>query len=272
MFESNPLKTVVFPVAGQGTRFRPATLGTAKELLPVIEKPLLQFAIEEAAEAGAEKLIFVSSAKKPGIETYVNIPGVTADCEVVVVNQSEALGLGHAVLCAKDYVEHDEFGVILPDDLIFGLSGCLAQMAAARGPSGEHLIALQGVARQDTSKYGVIDPGAIDGPRVSAKGIVEKPAPEDAPSQLAVVGRYILNTGIFERLAKQTSGTGGEIQLTDALAADIENVGLTGYRFEGTRYDCGSPAGMLEATIAYARTRSDLASAIESCFRFRDAA
>ena len=267
MQNTKPLKTVVFPVAGQGTRFRPATLGTAKELLPVIEKPLLQFAIEEAVEAGAQKLIFVSSAKKPGIETYVNIPGTTADCEVVVVNQAQALGLGHAVLCAKDHVTDDEFGVILPDDLIFGVAGCLAQMAEARDIGGANLIALQGVAREDTSRYGVIDPAGIDGPKVTAKGIVEKPAPENAPSQLAVVGRYILNSGIFNRLATQERGAGGEIQLTDALAGDIAHQGLTGYRFEGNRYDCGSPAGMLEATIAYARQRSDLRGTIENCFR-----
>lgn len=265
MSNPRPLKTVVFPVAGQGTRFRPATLGTPKELLPVIEKPLLQFAIEEAVEAGAETLIFVSSERKPGISAYVNFPGVAADCKVVVVNQHEALGLGHAVLCARDFVSEEEFGVILPDDLIFAPAGCLAQMAAIRDDCGTNVIAVEPVERSATNRYGIIDPDSIDGPLISAKGIVEKPMPEDAPSQLGVVGRYILSTSVFDRLETQTKGSGGEIQLTDALARDIVTQGLSGYRFDGRRYDCGSPAGMLEATIAYARQRSDLSLTLDQC-------
>ena len=263
----NPLKTVVFPVAGQGTRFRPATLATPKELLPVIEKPLLQFAIEEAVNAGAENLVFISSEDKPGIATYVGLPGVAADCHVTVVNQPEALGLGHAVLCARDYVRDQEFGVILPDDLIFGSTGCLPQMANARERNGPNLIAVENVALEDTSRYGVIDPHHTEGSKISAKGIVEKPDPKDAPSQLAVVGRYILNTSIFDRLATQERGNGGEIQLTDALAGDINRQGLTGYRFGGDRYDCGNPGGMLEATIAYARQRADLSETITRCLK-----
>lgn len=261
------LKTVVFPVAGKGTRFRPATLGTPKELLPVIEKPLLQFAIEEAVEAGAETLIFVSNERKPGIETYVNLPGIAAECKVHVVHQTQALGLGHAVLCAREYVSDDEFGVILPDDLIFAPAGCLAQMAEIRGDCKTNIIAVEPVARSATNRYGIIDPSSSDGPTITAKGIVEKPSPEDAPSQLGVVGRYILSTSIFERLETQTKGSGGEIQLTDALARDIGTTGLNGYRFEGQRYDCGSPAGMLEATFAYARQRSDLVDTLNSCLK-----
>lgn len=265
MTNPRPLKTVVFPVAGQGTRFRPATLGTPKELLPVIEKPLLQFAIEEAVEAGAETLVFVSSTQKPGIESYVNLPGVSADCKVVVVNQHKALGLGHAVLCARDVVHEEEFGVILPDDLIFGASGCLSQMAAIRDSVDTNMIAVEPVDRSDTNRYGIIDPRSIDGPIVAAQGIVEKPQPQDAPSQLGVVGRYILSTGIFNRLETLGAGAGGEVQLTDALARDIDVQGLSGYRFDGARHDCGSPAGMLAATIAYARQRSDLSAMLERC-------
>ena len=267
MTQIRPLKTVVFPVAGQGTRFRPATLGTPKELLPVIEKPLLQFAIEEAVEAGAETLVFVSSEQKPGIETYVNFPGVTAGCKVVVVNQDRALGLGHAVLCARDFVSEDEFGVILPDDLIFAPAGCLAQMAAIRDHCGTNVIAVEPIERSATNRYGIIDPATADGPIIKAKGIVEKPAPENAPSQLGVVGRYIISTSVFDRLETQGKGSGGEIQLTDALARDIGTQGLSGYRFDGHRFDCGSPAGMLEATIAYARQRTDLSHTLDQCLR-----
>jgi UTP--glucose-1-phosphate uridylyltransferase len=263
MTAAHPLKTVVFPVAGKGTRFRPATLATPKELLPLIAKPLLQFAIEEAVMAGAEKLVFVSSEAKPGIATYLSHPGVTADCEVVIVNQEKALGLGHAVLCARDHVKDDAFGVVLPDDLIFGPVGCLAQMTDARGSSGPNMIAVEPVAREHTNRYGIIDPSRHNGAMIRAKGIVEKPMPENAPSQLGVVGRYILDTGIFDRLANQPAGSGGEIQLTDALARDIERQGLNGYRFEGTRYDCGSPAGMLDATIAYARASGELCQSLE---------
>lgn len=267
MTHPRPLKTVVFPVAGHGTRFRPATLGTPKELLPVIEKPLLQFAIEEAVEAGAETLVFVSSAQKPGIETYVNLPSVVTDCKVVVVNQQQALGLGHAVLCAREAVSEDEFGVILPDDLIFGASGCLSQMAAVRDSVQTNLIAVEPVERSATNRYGIIDPQKADGPIITAKGIVEKPQPQEAPSQLGVVGRYILSTDIFSRLETLKAGSGGEVQLTDAIAQQIGSQGLSGYRFEGARYDCGSPAGMLEATIAYARQRSDLSHMLDRSLR-----
>jgi UTP--glucose-1-phosphate uridylyltransferase len=263
MTNAHALKTVVFPVAGKGTRFRPATLATPKELLPLVAKPLLQFAIEEAVMAGAEKLIFVSSELKPGIAAYLSHPGVTADCDVVVVNQEKALGLGHAVLCAREHVQDDSFGVILPDDQIFGPVGCLAQMAAARGESNANMIAVEPVAREDTNRYGIIDPANHRGRLVKAKGIVEKPMPQDAPSELAVVGRYILDAGIFERLADQSAGSGGEIQLTDALARDIERQGLEGYRFNGQRYDCGTPSGMLDATIAFARASGDLCQSLE---------
>ncbi len=267
MTHTRPLKTVVFPVAGQGTRFRPATLGTPKELLPVIEKPLLQFAIEEAVEAGAETLVFVSSEQKPGIETYVNFPGIAADCNVVVVHQQQALGLGHAVLCAREFVEADEFGVILPDDLILAPVGCLSQMAARRGDCGTNIVAVEQIERSETTRYGVIDPTITDGPFVKAKGIVEKPLPDDAPSQMGVVGRYILSAKIFDVLETQTKGSGGEIQLTDAIAREIDATGLSGFHFDGQRYDCGSPAGMLEAMIAYARHRDDLSETLDQCLK-----
>ncbi len=238
------VRTVVFPVAGLGTRFLPATKGTPKELLPVIDTPLIQFAIDEAREAGIERMVFVSHPSKSAIEAYVRhdeelgeqlrakgkdkladdlkamaLQPRTERAEFVM--QHEPLGLGHAVLCARAHVQEEAFAVILPDDLILGEPGCLKEMIDAYGETRGHLIAAMEVAPDQTKSYGVLDPLERKGRFTRAKGLVEKPEPEDAPSALAVVGRYILDSSIFEDLAAQKPGAGGEIQLTDAISAGL---------------------------------------------------
>ena len=268
---TSPIRTAVFPVAGLGTRFLPATKATPKELLPVIDTPLIQFAIDEARAAGIEKMVFVSHPSKASIERYVRHDhdlaeqlrgkgkGDIADklqkmaaCphseEIAFVMQDEPLGLGHAVLMAREHVGEDAFAVILPDDLILG-EGCLGEMVAAHAECGGHLVASMEVAPAETKSYGVLDVLERKGRFTRARGMVEKPTPEVAPSRLAVVGRYVLDSSIFEDLATQTPGAGGEIQLTDAIAAGIARVGLAGFEFSGKRFDCGSKSGMLAAKL-----------------------
>lgn len=253
------IETVVFPVAGKGTRFLPATLGTPKELLPIIDKPLLQFAIDEAIGAGAQHLIFVTSPDKPGIAHYVDCVR-PANCRITIIEQKEQLGLGHAVGCAEEAVGDQPFGVILPDDLIDATTPTLLQMSTAAQLSNANIVAIEEVPANKVDQYGIIDPAgaAATGSLLPACGIKEKPSLEAAPSRLAVVGRYVLHPSIFATLRETERGAGGEIQLTDALAADIATRGLSGYRFNGTRYDCGTPKGMLQATLAFATLRDDL--------------
>ncbi len=269
------VRTVVFPVAGLGTRFLPATKGTPKELLPVIDTPLIQFAMDEAREAGIEKMVFVSHPSKAAIEAYVRhdeeLCGqlrakgkdtLADDLRAMAINdaaesaefvmQHEPLGLGHAVLCARAHVREDAFAVILPDDLILGKPGCLKEMIEAYEETRGHLVAAMEVSPDQTRSYGVLDPLERKGRFTRAKGLVEKPEPEDAPSALAVVGRYVLDSSIFKDLAAQKPGAGGEIQLTDAIAAGISRVGMAGFEFSGTRYDCGSKSGMLSAKLRLA--------------------
>ncbi|WP_241524094.1 UTP--glucose-1-phosphate uridylyltransferase [Oceaniglobus indicus] len=269
----NKVKTAIFPVAGMGTRFLPATKAVPKELLSVIDTPLIQFAIDEARAAGIERMVFVSHPSKSAIERHVrDDAGLRAslcakgkhdiaaqlesaalhggDDAVRFVMQDKPLGLGHAVSCARDHVLDGPVAVILPDDLILGGRGCLTEMIAAYDPSvAGHLVATMEVAREETKSYGVLDVADTVGDLLHARGIVEKPDPKVAPSCFAVVGRYILDPAIFARLAHQTPGAGGEIQLTDAIAHDIGTVGLAGFGFAGTRFDCGSKAGMLRATL-----------------------
>ncbi|MCL5778260.1 UTP--glucose-1-phosphate uridylyltransferase [Limibaculum sp. FT325] len=286
---STRIRTAVFPVAGLGTRFLPATKATPKELLPVVDTPLIQFAIDEARAAGIDRMVFVSHPSKGAIETYVrqdaalsrtlrergkarlaarlDALALDADEDVIFVMQPEPLGLGHAVLCAREHVEGEAFAVLLPDDLILGRPGCLEEMIRAHALHGGHLVAAMEVPPDATASYGILEPGAVEGRLVPARGIVEKPAPAEAPSRLAVVGRYVLDASILDDLARQGPGAGGEIQLTDAIAAGIERVGLAGFRFSGTRYDCGSKAGMLAATLA--RASADPACA-EVLAAFRD--
>lgn len=267
------VRTAIFPVAGLGTRFLPATKATPKELLPVIDTPLIQYAIDEARDAGVERMVFVSHPSKGAIERHVmddarlrselrdrgkgELAAELAETalrapedDVVFTMQHEQLGLGHAVLCARDHVLPGPVAVILPDDLILGAPGCLSEMVGAYGdaPSG-HMVATMTVAPEDTRSYGILSVTQADGRLLRADGMVEKPSPEKAPSREAVVGRYILDPCIFDTLETQPKGTGGEIQLTDAIARDAGRVGLAGYRFSGTRFDCGSKAGMLRATL-----------------------
>ncbi|SHE85972.1 UTP--glucose-1-phosphate uridylyltransferase [Loktanella atrilutea] len=267
------LDTVVFPVAGRGTRLLPVTKSVPKELLPVYDKPILQFAVEEAVAAGAQRLVFITHASKRAINEYLQPDTALMDVlrtdgkaklvraleditlgqnvEVLFVDQEQPLGLGHAVLMAAEHVRGDAFGVILPDDVILGRP-CLPEMAEAY--EAGHMIAAMDVPEQDVSKYGIFRPlgdGAV-GRIVRASELVEKPAPDVAPSRLAAVGRYILDARIFDALRALEPGAGGEYQLTDAIAADAGDLSLTGFRFSGARHDCGSHEGLLGAANARA--------------------
>jgi UTP--glucose-1-phosphate uridylyltransferase len=281
------VRTAIFPVAGLGTRFLPATKATPKELLPVIDTPLIQFAIDEAREAGVERMVFVNHPSKPAIERYVLTDeelcatlrargkerlaqGLERNAldddehEVRFVMQEEQLGLGHAVACAKTHVLPGPVAVILPDDLILGTKGCLVEMIEAYDPArAGHLVAVMEVPREKTSSYGILDVKETDGPLAFARAMIEKPAPEKAPSTTAVVGRYILDPAIFAALDRQAPGAGGEIQLTDAMAQGIATLGLAGFHFSGRRFDCGSKLGMLEASIYQARRRPEFRSLFE---------
>lgn len=280
------VRTAIFPVAGLGTRFLPATKATPKELLPVIDTPLIQFAVDEAREAGIERMIFVSHPSKSAIERYVmddirlrtelksrGKKGLAeelreaslspSDDDVVFTMQYEALGLGDAVLCARDHVLPGPVAVILPDDLILG-TGCIGEMIAAyeRETCG-HLVASMQVPQAETTKYGILSGTTPQGRLVLAKGMVEKPEPAQAPSRDAVVGRYVLDPSIFDDLATQAPGAGGEIQLTDAIATGGQRVGLAGYRFTGQRFDCGSKSGMLRATLHLAAQSAEFDDVFE---------
>ena len=281
---SKPLRKVVFPVAGLGTRFLPASKVVAKEMLPVLDKPLIQYAVDEAVDAGADTLIFVTNRYKHAIADYFDVAYeleqkldragkkellaavqnvVPKHVRCVFVTQSEALGLGHAVLCAKPVVGDEPFGVILPDDLISSQGkGALRQMAEfAATENAGGAIAVEEVPHEDTNKYGIVDASPVSDRAALIKHVVEKPKPEVAPSNLAIVGRYVLPGRIFELLEKTTPGAGGEIQLTDAIAALLAEQKVYAYRFEGTRYDCGSKLGLVKATLHFALADPTLAQA-----------
>jgi UTP--glucose-1-phosphate uridylyltransferase len=264
------IRKVVFPVAGLGTRFLPASKVIAKEMLPIVDKPLIQFAAEEAIEAGADTLIFVINRNKRQIadhfdamfelETKLAAQGkdlllaaardlLPPHVSCVFVTQKEALGLGHAVLCAKPVVGNEAFGVILPDDFIYNPPcGALKQMADQHDQSGASVIAVEDVPRENTANYGIVSADFPEAQVSTIKAIVEKPKPEVAPSTLAVVGRYILDGSIFAHLEQTTPGAGGEIQLTDAIAALLLQKQVQAFRFAGTRYDCGTKLGYVKAT------------------------
>jgi UTP--glucose-1-phosphate uridylyltransferase len=274
------IRKVVFPVAGLGTRFLPATKANPKEMLPIVDKPLIQYAAEEAVRAGVEELIFVTSSSKRAIEDHFDknfeleheleskgkydmlevvrsvVPS-TVTC--VYVRQPEALGLGHAVLCARPVVGDEAFAVILADDLISNNDSCvLEQMVRAYGDNGCSMLGVEEVPHQETDKYGIVDPGVTKDRLTEVAGIVEKPSPEKARSNLAVVGRYILTPAIFDHLETIPRGAGGEIQLTDAIQKLLGDEQVMAYRFEGKRYDCGSKLGYLQATIEFALQHSEL--------------
>ncbi len=268
------IRKAVFPVAGLGTRFLPATKANPKEMLPIVDKPLIQYAAEEAERAGVEELIFVTSSSKRAIEDHFdknyeleselekkgkddlleivrNVVPPNITC--VYVRQAEALGLGHAVLCAKPVVGNEPFAVILADDLIYTDENCvLGQMISAFDEHNCSILGVEEVPQDETDKYGIVDPEESDGRITHVKNIVEKPAPADARSNLAVVGRYILTPAIFSHLENIPRGAGGEIQLTDAIEKLLHDEQVLAYRFEGRRYDCGSKLGYLQATVEYA--------------------
>jgi UTP--glucose-1-phosphate uridylyltransferase len=263
----------VFPVAGLGTRFFPATKVIAKEMLPVVDKPIIQYATEEAINAGITELIFVISKTKTSIQEHYNrmteleqeletrnkldlLKTITdilpAGISCAYVEQPKALGLGHAVLCARPLVGNEPFAVILPDDMIDDdASGCLSQMVRVYQDHPHSIIAIEAVNPQETDKYGIVSITPMSGPLHKIDAIVEKPGPEVAPSNLAVVGRYILSGAIFDYLTNLGKGAGGEIQLTDGIAALLKSEPVLAYEFKGTRYDCGSKLGYLKAMMNY---------------------
>jgi len=277
--KQRPVRKAVFPVGGLGTRFLPATKAMPKEMLPVVDKPLIQYAVEEAAAAGVEEFIFVTGRGKSAIEDHfdhswelqdsLTARGKTAELaeiqswlpapgQVAYTRQQEPLGLGHAVWCARHLVGDEPFAVLLADDIVLSETPCLKQMVEVYGQVGGNLVAVMDVPREHTQRYGVLDVVKDDGRLAEAKGLVEKPAPEVAPSTLSIIGRYILQPEVFEELDRREKGAGGEIQLTDAMARTIGRVDFHGLRFEGARFDCGSKAGFLEASIAFALARPDL--------------
>ena len=278
-----PLRKAVFPVAGLGTRSLPATKVVAKEMLTVVDRPLIQYAVEEAHEAGVEQMIFVTGRGKGALEDHFDIayeleatmrgrgksleplePTRFPPGAIVSVRQQEPLGLGHAVWCARDIVGDEPFAVLLPDDLMVGRPGCLAQMVEAYNKVGGNIVCAQEVAPDRTASYGIITPGARDGRLSEVRGLVEKPKPEDAPSNLAVVGRYILQPEIMGILGNIGKGAGGEIQLTDGMAALIGKQPFHGVTFDGDRHDCGDKTGFVIANIALALARDDTGPAVRA--------
>ena len=275
------VRKAVFPVAGLGTRLLPATKSIPKEMITVVDRPLIQYAIDEAREAGIEQMIFVTGRGKAALDDYFDIgfelettmrerrksldilaPSRSGFGEIVSVRQQQPLGLGHAVWCARDIVGDEPFAVLLPDELMWGKPNCLAQMVEAYGEVGGNLVAALEVPDSETHKYGVIDPGSTDGRLTEVRGMVEKPAPGTAPSNLMLPGRYILQPQVMHELDAQETGAGGEIQLTDAIAKLIGKQPLNAYRFEGERYDCGSAAGFVIANLAMALERPDVGPAV----------
>lgn len=276
----NKLTKAIFPVAGLGTRFLPATKSVPKEIMTLVDRPLVQYAIDEARAAGIKEFIFVTSRGKGALEDYFDtapqleqelrkkgkdelleiLKSTNMDSgEIAYTRQNKALGLGHAVWCARRLISNEPFAVILPDDVIAAEKPCLAQMVEAFAETGGNMVAAMEVPEKDACAYGVLDVKEDMGRMVSTKGMVEKPKLGEAPSNLAVIGRYILTPTVLQKLNKKKTGAGGEIQLTDAIdAARDEGEDVFGFRFEGRRFDCGSKSGFLRATVAFALDRPDL--------------
>lgn len=285
---SGDIKKVVLPVAGLGTRFLPATKVMAKEMLPIVDKPLIQYAVEEAWEAGIAEIVFVTGRGKAMLEDHFDyavelentLEGRGKDTELqivrdlmpaagnlAVVRQQAPLGLGHAVWCAKQIIQDEPFAVILPDDLVMAERGCLAQMIDAYKDVGGNMAAVVDVPREQTNRYGILDVTDDNGKLARASGLVEKPDPADAPSTLSIIGRYILQPEVFNVLDRQEKGAGNEIQLTDAIAATMADVPFHGLRFDGTRFDCGDKAGFVEANVAFALQRGDIGPAVKDALK-----
>ena len=277
---SRKVTKAIFPVAGLGTRFLPATKSVPKEIMTLVDRPLIQYAIDEARAAGITEFIFVTSRGKSALEDYFDHNPVleeelrakgkdkllkTLDATnmesgaIAYIRQYKALGLGHAVWCARRLIGDEPFAVMLPDDVIAAEKPCLQQMVEAYEETGGNMVATMEVAPERTSAYGILDVAENTGTVVRVRGMVEKPNPEEAPSNLAVIGRYIMGPSVLYNLNHMKKGSGGEIQLTDAIAEDIGNgVPVFGYRFKGQRFDCGSKAGFLQATVSFALARDDL--------------
>lgn len=272
MIQQKEIRTAVFPVAGRGTRFLPATKASPKEMLPIVDKPLIQYAAEEALAAGARKLVFITGSSKRAIEDHFDsdheleealeaqgkaellkalkeIVPSWASC--IYIRQPSPLGLGHAVWCAKPVVGDEPFFVHLADDLIDAPTACLRQMASVYAENGGSVLGVEQVPRAETDKYGIVSTEEANGRLSRVRQIVEKPRPQNAPSTLAVVGRYLLSPTIFDKLEHTGRGAGGEIQLTDAIADLLADEPVYAYEFEGKRYDCGSKIGYLQATVEY---------------------
>lgn len=273
------IKKAVFPIAGLGTRFLPATKASAKEMLPVVDKPLIQYAVEEAYAAGIRQMIFVTGRTKRSVEdhfdtayeleTELEAAGkkellsiarsiAPADMSCVYVRQPRALGLGHAVLCAADLVGNEAFAVLLADDLMVGQPPVMAQMVKQYAHWRASLLAVQDIPREDTKRYGIVSGQQVEDDVVDVTGIIEKPAPDVAPTTLAVAGRYILTPGIFDELQSLPRGVGGEIQLTDGIANLLRREKVFAYRYKGTRYDCGSKLGFLQATVDLGKSHAEV--------------
>ncbi len=276
------IRKAVFPVGGLGTRFLPATKAMPKEMLPVVDRPLIQYAVDEAREAGIEQMIFVTGRGKSAIEDHFDISyelettmtdrGKALDAiagtrfkpgEVIYVRQQEPSGLGHAIWCARHIIGDDPFAIFLPDELMIGTPGCMTQMVEAYERVGGNVVCGYEVPETETHKYGVITPGKVDGALVEVKGLIEKPAAGTAPSNLMIPGRYILQPEVMRILENQSRGAGGEIQLTDAMAQMIGNQPFHAYNFGGRRFDCGDKAGFIMANIALALDHDDIGPTIQ---------
>lgn len=278
------IRKAVFPVGGLGTRFLPATKALPKEMLPIVDKPLIQYAVEEAAAAGIEEFVFVTGRGKQAIEDHFDIsyeldqtlsargrddlvgslrswmpdPG-----QITYTRQMDPLGLGHAVWCARKYIDDEPFAVLLADDLVLASKPCLQQLIESYHITPGNIVAAMDVLPEHTDRYGMLDVENDEGQLVSVKGLVEKPLRANAPSNLAIIGRYILMPEVFDHLAEKHPGAGGEIQLTDALAKMVNSTPFYGLRFEGRRFDCGDKVGFLEANLAFALDRDDMKTDVE---------
>lgn len=282
------IRKAVFPVAGLGTRFLPATIAMPKEMLTLVDRPLIQHAVDEARAAGIEEFIFVTSRGKSPLEDHFDgnselerilekrgktreLAAVRATCiesgKLAFTRQREPLGLGHAVWCARELVGDEPFAILLPDDVVLAPKPCLQQMVEAWAETGGNMVAVVDVPREQTNRYGILDVVSDDGRLAQVKGLVEKPAPEKAPSTLSIIGRYILQPQVFEELNTKAAGSGGEIQLTDSMAKLIGRQPFHGFRFSGTRYDCGSKVGFIEANAAFALASPDIGGLLRESLR-----
>lgn len=278
-----PLRKAVLPVAGLGTRFLPATKATAKEMLPVVDKPLIQYAIEEARAAGIDQFCMVTGRGKTALVEHFDVAyeleatlrernkadalealaGTRAEPgSILTVRQQVPHGLGHAIWCARAFIGDDPFAILLPDDLVLSDTPCLKQLTDAYRDTGGNIVAVTEVPREHTNRYGILKTGRDDGRLVEVTGLVEKPAPKDAPSNLSIIGRYVLMPEVISHLARMERGAGNEVQLTDGMAKLIGHQPFHGLRYEGQRFDCGDKVGFLEAQIAFALKRPDLAGAV----------